>query len=168
MKDLLNTFSIEQILLFIVFAAVAIKGVISWIDWVKERGDKIFEGKHKKLTLQKSVENLTKAQEEMRCDIDRCQSQLKQTVNEIKTSIDLLMQSDKDDIKSYITREHHYFCYVLGYIDDYNLDCIERRYKHYEDEGGNSFVSDLMKDIRALPKKVINIDSYSHIQNIER
>jgi len=168
MKDLLNTFSIEQILFFIVLIAAAIKGVISWIDWAKEKGDKLFHKKHKELTLQKSVENLTKAQEAMRCDIDRCQSQLKQTVNEIKVSIDLLMQSDKDDIKSYITREHHYFCYVLGYIDDYNLDCIERRYKHYEDEGGNSFVSDLMKDIRALPKKVINIDSYSHVQNIER
>ena len=168
MKDLLNNFSIEQIILFIVLIAAAIKGVISWIDWAKERGDKIFHKKNEKLTLQKSVENLTKAQEAMKCDIDQCQLQLKNTINEIKAAIDLLTESDRDDIKAYITREHHYFCYVLGYIDDYNLDCLERRFRHYEDEGGNSFVSDLMKDIRALPKKAINMESYSHVTNIER
>lgn len=168
MKELLNTFSVEQILLFIVLLAAAFKGVVSWIDWAKDKGNKIFEGKHKKITLQKSVENLTKAQEAMKCDIDACQLQLKETINEIKKSIDLLTESDKDDIKSYITREHHYFCYVLGYIDDYNLDCLERRFKHYEREGGNSFVSDLMKDIRALPKKVINVESYTNVKNIER
>lgn len=168
MKDLLNTFSIEQILLFIILLAASIKGVISWIDWVKDKGDKIFHKKNEKLTLQKSVENLTKSQEAMKCDINKCQNQLKDTINEIKQAIDLLMQSDKDDIKSYITREHHYFCYVLGYIDDYNLDCIERRYKHYEDEGGNSFVSDLMKDIRALPKRPINIDTYAQIKTINK
>ena len=37
------------------------------------------------------------------------------------------------------------------WIDDYSLDCIERRYKHYIDEGGNSFIGQLMIEIRKLP-----------------
>lgn len=78
-----------------------------------------------------------------------------QTTDEIlknlSAKIDLLIDSDKDDIKSYITREHHYFCYKLGYIDDFSLDCIEKRFKHYSDEGGNSFIENFMKDLRALP-----------------
>ena len=72
-------------------------------------------------------------------------------LKDLSTKIDMLIDSDKDDIKSYITREHHYFCYKLGYIDDFSLDCIEKRFKHYSDEGGNSFIENFMKDLRALP-----------------
>lgn len=153
MKDLLNTYSVDQILMFIVLLAAAIKGIVSWIDWAKNKGEKIFEKKNKQLTLQQSVDNLAKAQENMKCDIDRCQAQLKETVNEIKKAITLLTESDKDDIKAWITEKHHYFCYQLGYIDDYSLDCIEKRYGHYKDEGGNTFIDELMEEIRALPKR---------------
>lgn len=65
----------------------------------------------------------------------------------------MLIDSDKDDIKSYITREHHYFCYQVGWIDDFSLDCLERRYQHYEDEGGNSFIAGFMNELRTLPKQ---------------
>jgi hypothetical protein len=41
----------------------------------------------------------------------------------------------------------------LNYIDDYSLDCLERRFKHYQDEGGNSYIEDLMKDLRSLSKR---------------
>lgn len=65
----------------------------------------------------------------------------------------MLIDSDKDDIKSYITREHHYFCYQIGWIDDFSLDCLEKRYRHYADEGGNSFIEGFMDELRALPKQ---------------
>ena len=64
----------------------------------------------------------------------------------------MLIESDKDDIKAWLTQQHHYFCFQKGYIDDYSLDCMEKRYKHYADEGGNSFVATLMSEVRALPK----------------
>ena len=67
-------------------------------------------------------------------------------------NIKIIVCCHKDDIKAWITEKHHYFCYKVGHIDDYNLDCIEKRYSHYRHEGGNSFVDDLMKEIRALPK----------------
>ena len=74
-------------------------------------------------------------------------------LKDLSTKIDMLIDSDKDDIKSYITREHHYFCYQRGWIDDFSLDCIERRYQHYTDEGGNSFIEGFMTELRALPKQ---------------
>lgn len=89
----------------------------------------------------------------MRCDIDNCQNQLKQTIGDIKATVDILKDSDKDDIKAWITEKHHYFVYQLGYIDDYNLQCIEARYKHYKDEDGNTFIDGFMKEIRELPIK---------------
>jgi hypothetical protein len=32
-------------------------------------------------------------------------------INELTKKIEMLIDSDKDDIKSFLTREHHYFCY---------------------------------------------------------
>ena len=124
MKDLLSNYSVDQILLFIVLLAAAIKGVVSWIDWARNRGEKIIEKKNKKTALQDSVNNLIQAQENMKNDINSCQIQLKNTINDIKKAINLLTESDKDDIKAWITEKHHYFCYNIGWIDDYSLDCI--------------------------------------------
>ena len=66
--------------------------------------------------------------------------------------IGLLIDSDKDDIKAFITEKYHYFVEVRGWIDDDSLDCLERRFQHYKDENGNSFVADLMSEIKRLPK----------------
>ena len=54
-------------------------------------------------------------------------------LEELSSKIDMLIESDKDDIKSFITREHHHFCYQVGWIDDFSLECIEKKYKHYTD-----------------------------------
>ena len=64
----------------------------------------------------------------------------------------VFIESDKDDIKSWITEKHHFYCYERKWIDDYSMDCIEKRYGHYKDEGGNSFIEELMNELRSLPK----------------
>ena len=153
MKDLLSNYSIEQILLFIVLLAAAIKGVVSWIDWARNRGEKIIEKKNKRTALEDSVNKLIQSQREMENNINTCQTQIKNNINDIRKAIDILTESDKDDIKAWITEKHHYFCYNVGWIDDYSLDCIEKRYGHYKDEGGNTFIDELMEEIRALPKR---------------
>lgn len=146
MKELLQNFTIEQILVFVVLLAGAIKGVISFFDWVAERLRKVFNGQTKK-------EQETQNAKELIQKLFDMQKKTGEDIKQLSSHLDLLMESDKDDIKAWITREHHYFCYTLGYIDDYSLDCIEKRYKHYQDEGGNSFIADLMKELRALPKR---------------
>lgn len=40
-----------------------------------------------------------------------------------------------------------------GWIDDYSMECLERRFLIYQHEHGNSFVEGLMDEIRALPKQ---------------
>ena len=71
----------------------------------------------------------------------------------LSKKIDMLVESDRDDIKAYITKEHHKFCYDKGWIDDFSLDCLEKRFKHYADEGGNSFICGFMQELRVLPKR---------------
>lgn len=54
-------------------------------------------------------------------------------LKKMSQKIDTLIESDRDAIKSHITEEHHRFCYELKEIDDFSLDCLEKRFKHYSD-----------------------------------
>lgn len=180
MPELLQNYSIEQIIIFIVVLAIAIKWCGDFFDWVKGKLDKIVnkqkeeEKEIEKVnniahTHQEDMEMLMKIQDTQNEAIDKLFKsvedlvkanklqndtieQNREALDSLKESVHLLLASDKDDIKAWITEKHHYFVYELKYIDDYSLDCIEKRYAHYKDEGGNSFVADLMRDIRSLPK----------------
>ena len=65
-------------------------------------------------------------------------------------TLDMLVESDRDDIKSWLVQQYHYFM-KLGSIDDFSKDTIEKRATHYFTEGGNSYIENLLKQIRKLP-----------------
>lgn len=148
MDDLITNYSVEQIILFIVSLAVALKAVISFWDWAVERLRKVFNKETKQEKKDEELEKLKEQQLKMHADMDN-----------MMKSIQLLLDSDKDDIKAWIIDKHHHFCYEKRYIDDYSLDCLERRYDHYIDEGGNHFIHQLMDEIRRLPR-VSNVDEH--------
>lgn len=142
MLELLQKFSIENIFIFIILLALAIKGLISFFDWAKERFQKAVLQSNESFNVKKNIK-----------EHEQQIYQLKSSIQQINKLIRLLIESDKDDIKAFITRQHHYFVYQKGWVDDYSLDCIEQRYSHYENQGGNSFIASLMKELRALPKQ---------------
>lgn len=137
MLDLLKSYSLTDIAIFVIMLAFAIKGIVDFYDWAKNRITKT-------TSKQQSVEEL---HQKMINTLELHNEQ----IDKMAKSISILIKSDRDDIKAWITEKHHYFCYDLGYIDDYNLQCVEARYKHYKEEDGNTFIDELMKDIRALP-----------------
>lgn len=137
MLDFLKNYSLTDITIFIIMFAFAIKGVVDFYDWAKNRLNKTTDKKYTSKETQKKI-----------LDTLECHNN---EITKISKAIDILINSDKDDIKAWITEKHHYFCYDLGYIDDYNLQCIEARYKHYKEENGNTFIDGFMTDIRALP-----------------
>ena len=141
--QLLKQFDITTFLTFIIVLALAAKGVIIFFDWVKERLMKMFNKQTKK---QRQIEQLQQQEKSIK--------ELKNNMESIQSKMNLLIESDKDDIKAWITEKHHFYCYQQKYIDDYTLDCLEKRFSHYEVEGGNSFVHNLMEELRALPKKL--------------
>ncbi|AXF52488.1 MAG: hypothetical protein [Caudoviricetes sp.] len=153
MIDLLSRYSVSEILIFLVTFALALKGVVSFYDWANERLRRIFkkesDQESEMNTIQKRLARGNKNFE----ILSENQRNFEKSLLEITEKINLLIESDKDDIKSYITKEHHTFCYEKEWIDDYSLDCLERRYSHYKEEGGNSFVKDLMEELRELPKR---------------
>lgn len=174
MEELFTKYTLTEIILFIFALATTLKGFFTLWDFFYNRIKKHFtketnEKQEKTDLIQQladisaQIESVRDGQKEDKTEIleqvkniniqhalDK--QELIKKIDETKTTISVLLASDKDDIKSWITEKHHYFCYEKKVIDDYSLDCIEKRYKHYVDEGGNSYIATLMNEIRALPK----------------
>ena len=144
MLELLQNYTVAEIISFIILLSLAIKAIISFLDWAKERLFKFFRKEEKGNSLYDTLSKIIESQE-----------QLSKEIKKINDTINILIHSDKDDIKSFITKEYHHFM-AQGWIDDYSLDCIEKRYRHYIDEGGNSFIGQLMIEIRKLPHQPLH------------
>lgn len=140
--QLFSQFNLGQILIIIVLLGLSAKGVVTFFDWVKVR---LYKLSNKQLKSKKANEQIKNQEETI--------NNLKKDVEKIQKSIDTLIESDKENIKAWITEKHHYYCYEKKYIDDYTLDCLEKRFTRYEAEGGNSFIHNLMDDLRDLPRK---------------
>lgn len=147
MQQLVSNYSISEILLFIVILSLSLRRLVQFIDWVRKRAKQAVEESNRPFQLQ---EALKKREQQTR--------EIKQDLDQLEKLIRLLVESDKDDIKQSITRWHHYYCYEKGKIDDYSLDCLEKRYSHYKDQGGNSFIQILMQELRALPRETNTIE----------
>lgn len=146
MIQLLSNFSAHEVLMFIVMLAIAFKSVVDFIDWLKGKINT-----HDDKTQEEY--NSSQKDEEWRQKVETQMNEFSKTLSYLTTTVDLLKASDKDAIKSYITEKHHFFCYQKKWIDDYTLDCLERRYQHYVEENGNSFIKSLMAELRELPKE---------------
>lgn len=152
MLELLSAYNLSEIIIFTVMLAAAIKSVTTFWDWAKDRLRKMFKKENQAETWKNQIESRLDKYDEAIGKVAENQEKYNELIEKIENKVDILIGSDKDDIKSWITKEHHYFCYQVKWIDDYSLDCIEKRFGHYQDEGGNSFIEELMAEIRALPK----------------
>lgn len=152
MLEFLETYSFSQIIIFIIFLAIAIKEGITLITWFKDFFRKKFNDDMKNtVATNKQNEQIDKVKEDIQILIDN-QEKIFKEIELFKQQLEMIIESDKDDIKSWITEKHHFYCYEIKWIDDYSMDCIEKRYRHYKDEGGNSFIEELMNELRGLPK----------------
>ena len=150
--SVLKDFPISEILLCIIGVLVLIKWIIEYFDWGHKRTkDKYDQEAERKKNIEDINKKLNQNSEDIKMLIEM-QKQQNEKIEQQNLRIELLIDSDKDDIKAFITEKYHYFVEVRGWIDDYSLDCLERRFQHYKDENGNSFVADLMSEIKRLPK----------------
>ena len=142
MEALLSTFGVGQIILFAFMLAVAIKEAIELFSFFHYK----FEHRYKqKRTQDEGKENLEQIQHEL--------SQLTVTVNKISEKIDVLQASDKDAIKSWVVMLYRKYKGNPAELDSMEMDLLERRFGHYTQEGGNSYVSELMEELRNTYKK---------------
>ena len=152
MMTLLETYSLTEIIIFLVLFAIAAKSVVTFWDWLVSRLTVHFN-KTNEQTLQQ--QEMTKRFEEYDAKLEKLfEYHEKADIQreELLIKINDLIESDRDDIKAYIVEKYHYF-HEKGQIDSYNLDCLEKRYAHYLKEHGNSFIKQLMDELRALDKE---------------
>lgn len=172
MAELLEKFSVSECILFIALFALAIKGIVDFVDWAKNRlrdyfGKEVeqesnFENIESRINAQQEkLNNEIQNQNEKIDALENGQMIMRDTLTEIDDRLNILIESDKDDIKSYITRVHHHYCYELKWIDDFTLECCENRFRHYLDEGGEPFIKKFMEDLRALPNVPQDGSDYS-------
>ena len=163
MLELFTTFSISQIIVFTITLALAIKGCVDFFDWCKNKYQAKFDKDHTKLNKEQALEEhyircSEQHKESMRLysnvenKIDKMNQSINNRFDAIEESIDTLKQSDMHDIKSWIVEKHHILM-ENGWVDDFTMDTLEKRFLDYVKEGGNTYVEKLMNEIRALPHK---------------
>lgn len=64
--------------------------------------------------------------------------------------LDKLTESDMHDIKAWIVEQYHKFYIGQGWIDAFSAETIDRRYEDYKDEGGNSYIDNLISQLHTL------------------
>lgn len=93
MPELFKTYTLDEIVVFIILLALAIKSIIDLYDWFiarfKKPIDKANNEKQKELDM---LDTLNSHEEQ----ILGC----KECLNKILTTTSILMESDKDDIKA--------------------------------------------------------------------
>ena len=176
MLELLAAYNITEILVFIVMLAIAFKGAVSFVDWFKGRFGSKINGKTVEEIQEEAVEEIEEEARnsilqgrlllgeqrmrehdekftEINDKLTRMSTETEDKFNKLTSMVELLLTSDRDSIKAYIVDKHHYFYYNKKWIDDYSMDCLEKKYETYKLENGNSYVGDLMKQLRSLPKQ---------------
>lgn len=94
MLDLFKTYSIDEIIMFSLLLALAIKGIIDLYDWFKNRFIKNpVEEEINKEEKQQEILNKLNAHEEQITVCKDCLTKILKTMN-------ILVESDKDDIKA--------------------------------------------------------------------
>lgn len=152
MKELFETYSIVEMIVFLVLAAVAVKSVIEFFDWSRKRLKDIFDKEYNACQQQAEIDRQFADVNIKIKDLEQAQTNIAEKLDDVNKNINLLIASDMDDIKMDLTKEHHYYCYEQKWIDDYSLECCQKRFNHYKNEGGNSFIAKFIAELEALPK----------------
>ena len=86
MLDLLNSYSLSEIIIFIIMLAFAIKGVVDFYDWAKQR-------------IKDPVDKIYNQKEMQKKALDILEFHNKE-IKKMSKAINILINSDKDDIKA--------------------------------------------------------------------
>ena len=136
MLELLAGYSLGQILIFIVIFALALKEFFNVFDFFKAKAKLWLTGEQEKEKNSISLQ------------------QLAEKMDKITERLELLTESDKDDIRGWIVEKRNYYvAHPEEKIDNFIMDTIEKRYQHYRDEGGNSYISNMMEELRKMAKE---------------
>lgn len=149
---LLTQHSVEELILLIVIILFVLKALNELVAYFYNKTRNYFGIKNEQEAWEKKIDEKL---ENIKLKIETLEEQNKKThkhQKEIDATIALVQERLQENTRSYLIDAHHKFCYEVHAIDDLNLQAMERRYLYYKTAGGNSFVDNLMDEVRALPR----------------
>lgn len=148
---LVDNHSLNEIFAFCVGLIVFLKMFGEALEWIiRLFRDKLNLRTTSEKKYDEVVENIAgvcKSLEVIKEDV----SDNNEMLGRIEERVDMLHEQEQQDIRAYLVDRHNYFCFDIGAIDEGSLTEIEARYSYYKSQGGNSFIDNMMSDIRKLP-----------------
>jgi len=148
--ELLKAYSVEQILIFCVMLLFAIKSAVDFVDWGREKYNKRFNKDHSALEKEEDAEEKYNELKDQLDTLISFSQRIENRMENMDSQLIQLTQSDMHDIKSWMVEKHHQLI-EAGWVDDFTMDTIEKRFDDYKKENGNSYVEGLVNEMRALP-----------------
>ena len=134
------------ILAFIFCGAEIIKAVNVLKDKKKEVVDIEIQKQQKEIDIQNEFAKIHERFDQIDARLDEFEKRLGDSENQLKG----LVESDMHDIKGWIVAQYHKFYGEQGWIDAFSAETIEKRYEDYKREGGNSYIDNLIHQLRSL------------------
>ena len=107
MKDLLVKYSLSEIALFVFLLLVAVKEMLQLFDWFWNRVKRTYDKHRQSDEIEGTVADLNESYEDALHKVN-------QSFDVINEKIKMLIESDKEDIKSFLTSQHHHFVTRMG------------------------------------------------------
>lgn len=141
----LEQYSPIEIVLLILFILIGTKTISTIFEWFYNKFHDYFSKKNKE---EEQIDNLQNEHKDIYKQLDNIENILSIIQGDVKT----LTERMQENTKTYIIDKYHYFCDSIKAIDDASLQSLELRYMYYKSAGGNSYIDNLMNEIRELPK----------------
>lgn len=153
---LFTQYSFSSLVVLFVTILVAIKfGGDLW-DWFSAKFLRLFDKKTKK---QAEHDKLVETQENILQEIGEIKKAQRDFQEEALKKFETIEEDQRltkkrlqENSRSYLIDAHHKYVYEIGSIDELALQSLERRFMYYTMSGGNSFIENLMTEVRQLPR----------------
>lgn len=149
---LFTQYSVEELILLIIIVLFVLKALNEIFSYFYEKLKSHFGIETKKEQWKDNLMNKLQSIEDEIKILENQNKKTHQHQKELDSTVALVQERLQENTRSYLIDAHHKFCYEVKAIDDLNLQAMERRYLYYKTAGGNSFVDNLMDEVRLLPK----------------
>ena len=134
------------IIAIIICGAELIKAIRVW----KEERDRKINGHIEEQNQEQAQQNaILELNSKMDLILHKLDS-IEERLQKAEVRLDQLTESDMHDIKAWIVEQYHKFYIGQGWIDAFNAETLGLRYEDYKEEGGNSYIDDLVAKLRTL------------------
>lgn len=154
LTTLLTQYSGADVILLVFIILVAIKFVWELVDWFRGKFKEQYANEEENKDKYDSVINEIKA---LNTNVERLAKEMvasndsfTNNLTDVKDNLYNINERLLETMRSQIIDKHHKYMNA-GKITDFSLQSLERQYNYYSSAGGNTFIDNLMDDIRQLP-----------------